>query len=302
MALDQTKCWIGVPYKLATPTVYRSPGGYSSYANAVADTANAVPNPWPLEDLAFTPDMLVGQGETFAAAGNFTAKDPTLNQLFFNNIRSMGLLVAYDYNSDGTGNNPRVWYAPSSGTYATSTQPPYVSKPLEFIDNYQRSVRIYDRNYALLPESSDNLYFEVMRTCDVDDPTGNFSKSFREICPVAFVQMPYNQELTTFTIQQSSPTTTTIQTLDGASRQYITGNNANQITATFKWSDDGIIAKNLNEIIKVATKNALPLVIYLPSNSFYDTRIEMIVPSTIPVIKMIARTTYEVTIEGRCQP
>lgn len=124
-----------------------------------------------------------------------------------------------------------------------------------------------------------------------------------EISMAKIQEMPYNQELTSYRRTRTAPTATEIKTMDGAIRRYVTGNASTSISATFRWSDNGGIARNLSEILEQAKTNAWPLLVYVPAGIYYDGPfLDLVMPTNDPTPIMPTPGNYELTIEGPCQP
>lgn len=117
------------------------------------------------------------------------------------------------------------------------------------------------------------------------------------------IELPYKQELVTYRRTVTSPAKVEIKTLDGSIRQATTGQSATNINATFKWSDDGTIAKQINQILVESKNNSKPLIVYIPAGIYYNgPYLDLVIPRNDPAVIMPAPGTYELTIEGDCQP
>lgn len=124
-----------------------------------------------------------------------------------------------------------------------------------------------------------------------------------ELAQAQIVEMPNNQQLINYKRTQTAPTSIDIKTMDGAIRRYATGGASTDITATWRWSDDGELARKLTDILKDAVKNVYPLIIYIPQGLYYDeSHLDLVVPNSPPAIIMPAPGVYELTIDGSCQP
>lgn len=125
----------------------------------------------------------------------------------------------------------------------------------------------------------------------------------QEIASAKIVEVPYNQELTSYERRRTAPSMIEVTTLDGAKRQARTGNASTSIRATFKWSDDGTIAATVDGILELARINLYPLIVYIPAGIYYNGPwLDLVIPSNEPTVIMPAPGVYELTIEGKCQP
>lgn len=116
-------------------------------------------------------------------------------------------------------------------------------------------------------------------------------------------ELPNTQELVSYSRRRTDPSMVEVKTLDGAIRRYITGPSSTSMSATWKWSDDGSIAKNLDQIIEQARQNAAPLLVVIPRKTYYNGPfIDLVYPTNEPHPTMPAPGVYELTIEGTCQP
>lgn len=282
MALDSNACYIGVAPKPAQASFNRK-NQYGTWTTALAAT-DTYPYDWPLYDSAFSPDFVISGGSLIYVYGVTTPAD-TYSRL--GNLTKC-LFYALDRTNSPGFSMPTIATAGSGGTYSSGGTGLSLNAATTPGDYIQARVLV-----DLLSQYYWRLYFAAQIGY----------KTLRE-CSLAVAQeLPYNQELVTYRRVPSSPAVTEIKTLDGALRKVITGPAAVTITATFKWSDDGTIAKNIEAILAEAKKQAKPLILYVPSNIYYQgAAIDLVYPSSDPTITMPAPGVYELTIEGTCQP
>lgn len=282
MALDSNACYIGVAPKPAQDSFNRK-NQYGTWSTAQAATDTYLYD-WPLYDSAFSPDFVISGGSLIYVYGVTTPAD-TFSGL---NGLTKCLFYALDRTNSPGFSMPTIATAGSGGIYSAggtglslnaSTQP----------ENYLQERFLVD----LLSQYYWRLYFAAQIGY----------KTLRE-CSLAVVQeLPYNQELVSYRRAPTAPAVTEVKTLDGALRKITTGPASVMITATFKWSDDGTIAKNIGAILAEAKKQAKPLILYVPSNIYYQAAaIDLVYPTNEPTPIMPAPGVYELTIEGTCQP
>lgn len=210
-------------------------------------------------------------------------------------IPSWGLLFGYETKLSAQVYNLHNFFSAasaSSGFATASTAQGLAVQPLRL----QSSTRRLDVDF---PTGAAYVAEEMMRTF-----TGTVCGALWEEAYVTFLQeLPYNQELTTYRRTRTAPTATEIKTMDGAIRRYVTGAASTSISGTWRWSDDGTIAKSLGEILRIAAETLQPLVIYVPAGIFFDGPfLDLVIPTADPTITMPAPGVYELTIEGTCQP
>ena len=138
---------------------------------------------------------------------------------------------------------------------------------------------------------------------DDQGPATSSQSLWREVAPVLMVELPYNQELTTYKRTDIAPSSEKVMTLDGASRRYITGSGSTTIDATWRWSDDGTIADKLADILAISMDAGAPLVVYTPRGTYFSgSFLDLVVCDTPPEVTMVAPGVYELHIVGTCQP
>lgn len=126
---------------------------------------------------------------------------------------------------------------------------------------------------------------------------------FGELIGASLVELPQNQELTSFSREISNPTMQTIRTLDGSKRSILTGPPSVKMSATWRWSDDGTTAARVQTAIQNAATYGTPLVVYIPGGIWYQGPfLDYVWPDNIPAVTMPAPGVYEITISGECQP
>lgn len=126
---------------------------------------------------------------------------------------------------------------------------------------------------------------------------------FGELVGVSISELPNNQDLVSYRREIRNPSQKTITTLDGSKRIFVTGGAGVDISATWRWSDDGTLAKEISTTILRATSYGTPYFVYIPAGIWYGgPYLDLVVPTSTPTITMPAPGVYELTLQGECQP
>lgn len=206
-----------------------------------------------------------------------------------------------------------------SGEYYTDTFPPKIYTAQNATTNFGPSPGIYTQwvfseTQTIVRQPPQKFYNFILTTqnpgpflCLCNDGGGAVtptSITTRECAPLLLVEFPNNMELVSYNRVRTAPTTVDYKTLDGAIRRYITGPATTSVSATWRWSDDGSVAKKLDEqILTTAKELASPLVLYVPAGIYFNGPfIDLVIPTNDPHPVMVAPGTYELTLEGSCQP
>lgn len=300
-------CLIGVEVPLITNKtlsvdLYAAPGVVDDYTRSqlyAYYTSDYNDPPWQIMDGGNTPGY-IGTRLDNSAIGFAAAKIPVMYGSF---PYEQGLYV---HISPPTGNAwtlsyPRTYMAASGGTITE----------ISVTALYKQMVNQIDWDYttqpfrALFCDYQINNYpdFYASFTHSNNSTIHTLGGIWGEACPIRFIETPNNVELISFRYQQKDDNSQTAKTLDGVQRVVTTGQPAADISATFRWSDDGTTARNLQELLYIASALCRPFLLWIPKGIYYaGPLLELLIPSSPPTITMPAPGVYEITIEGRCQP
>lgn len=124
-----------------------------------------------------------------------------------------------------------------------------------------------------------------------------------EFVSVSLQEFPNNQELVSFRREIKNPSQQIIRTLDGSQRVFKTGPCSVEMSATWRWSDNGAFAATLNAQIDNAARYGCPFFVYIPAGIWFTGPfLDIVIPSVAPTITMPAPGVYEFTLTGECQP
>lgn len=210
-------------------------------------------------------------------------------------IPSWGLLFGYETKLTAQAYNLHSYFtaaSSSSGFVAANNAQGLSVRPLKLQSSTRRLVVDFPTGVAYVAEEMARSY------------NGSYCGACWQEAYVSFLQeLPYNQELVTYRRTRTAPTSMDIKTLDGAIRRAVTGVASTSISGTWRWSDDGTIAKSVGEILRIAMETLMPLVVYVPAGIYYEGPfLDLVIPSSEPTITMPAPGVYELIIEGTCQP
>lgn len=283
-------CLIGVE-QMGSPNPINFWATNSSLANNTPTTilANAgiIAPTWQTNDGAWQPEQpaYVSQASNWNWAGIIASCQTGAGQ---------ALLVTY--------RAPPIELAPTSWSYYsypdTSTAPTAITPT---VINLSTSTTGRFRRLVLDMPFAYGQYFAMEGRAAA--PTTYRGARWGEVSWANLQEIPNNQELVSYKRALTAPTAVEVKTMEGAIRRYITGPAGYNISATWRWSDNGTVAANLTDILTTATNNARPLVVYIPAGIYYDgAHLDLVVPTNDPAVTMPAPGVYELTIEGTCQP
>lgn len=128
-----------------------------------------------------------------------------------------------------------------------------------------------------------------------------------EVACANLVELQYNQALSSWTRTPGTVNSQTLTMQNGRTMQIITSKATDQISASYKWSDDGTLARQLYNIFTEIASTGSPLLWVPPvpdtnQGSITNRTPEFLVLDSIPEISQTATTIWQMTINGRCQP
>lgn len=246
---------------------------------------------WQATDGAWTPAQNGERSQASAAQyATVYAKAPSLSL-----ATSWGLLFGYETKLSAQSYNLHTYHystGASSGFQSASGAQGLSVRPLMLTSSTRRLDVDFPPGAAYVAEQMQRSF------------SGTVCGALWQEAYIAFLQeLPYNQELTTYRRTRTAPTSTEIKTMDGAIRRYVTGPASTSVNATWRWSDDGTIASAVSEILRIAAETLQPLIVYVPAGIYFDGPfLDLVMPTNDPAVIMPAPGTYEITIEGTCQP
>lgn len=260
-------------------------GPPSSYPNAIS-AASANSNPWQAKDGAWQPAIDLAYGTSTATGRHaWAAMQATgANGFLAGRLKSSSTPETITYYRAASYSDSFASFTPANifaYSSAVGERAGWLAIDPDIGTTY---------NYLLLDAYSSLAY-------------ARYDSNYLEATPTKCQIMPNNQELVSYKRAQTAPTATEVKTMDGAIRRYITSPAGYNVSATWRWSDNGTTAANLAAILKEAMANAYPLIVYIPAGIYYDgAHLDLVVPTSDPAVTMPAPGVYELTIEGSCQP
>lgn len=256
---------------------------------SVAGTRNgAQTNPWASKDGATSPAVDLSYGSSTTLGRNAWATTTIGKGNSFFVARHIG-----------TQSGSVSWQLAQSIGDSYAAYNPEIVQDVGNTVGQKRSLLAVDSNWGTGINQYNYPIFNEYKSTEYARYDSNFLEAVTALCE----PLENHQELASYRRTPTAPSITEIKTLDGAIRQVKTGVASTSINATFRWSDDGSHAAAIDNILALSRDNVTPLIVFVPGGIYYNGPfLDLVIPRNDPVVIMPAPGTYELTIEGDCQP